>query len=376
MPDLHISAQLLSAPPQSAAPDPAAPAGPADAFATLLAGKLGAHALPEAAAPDLKPAAGDVDSQALPEEAPAEAQAPAVAGPGQRKDAKEAKDGNDAAQSGTPDAAAQLLAEMGALAPQATVRTQRAGTTQHPAEGPAAAGPAPVATETRTAAQSARAEKETPEPGAALRDAPASEPAPVHAQAATHAPALETAAAPGALPAAQAPVQLAAHQPAPAPIAAPAPAVHMTVPGPVGTPLWSEEFSASVGMLATQRVSSAELRVQPAELGPVQVSIRIEAGEANIICAAQHADTRHALESALPRLREMLESNGISVGSASVGTHPQGSGAGGNAAGGAPGGQARGPDAPDSALAEVRALLPSEASRAYARSDRLLDVFA
>jgi flagellar hook-length control protein FliK len=398
MPDLHISAQLISAPPQAAgapaaAPDPAAPAGPAEAFAALLAGRLGAQALPDATAPALKPAAGAVDTQAPPAEAPAEAPLPAVAGADPRKDAKDAKGESDSAQPGTPYAAAQLLAEMGALTPQATPRTEPAGMAQPPAEGPtsasngafAAAGPAPVAPGTRTttdAAQAARMDKDTPERSAgqdsALPDASDSDPAPVHAQAATHAPAPapETAVVPGAQQPAQSAVQPAAHQPMPAPIAAPAPAVHMTVPGPVGTPLWREEFSASVSMLATQRVSSAELRVQPAELGPVQVSIRIEAGEANITCAAQHADTRHALESALPRLREMLESNGISVGSASVGTHPQGSGAGGNAAWGAPGGQARGPGAPDSAPAEVRALLPAEASRAYARSDRLLDVFA
>ena len=92
----------------------------------------------------------------------------------------------------------------------------------------------------------------------------------------------------------------------------------MSVPGPMGTPLWREEFAASVNLLATQNVTSAELRVQPAELGPIQVSIRIEGGEASIACSAQHAQTRQALEDALPRLREVLESNGISVGNATL----------------------------------------------------------
>jgi flagellar hook-length control protein FliK len=149
----------------------------------------------------------------------------------------------------------------------------------------------------------------------------------------------------------------------------------MTVPGPIGTPLWREEFAASVSMLATQRVSSAELRVQPAELGPVQVSIRIVGGEANIACAAQHADTRHALEAALPRLREMLESNGISIGSASVGTNPQSGGPGGDAWGGQ---QAQAPSGRilEAQPADTPAFLATQSSRAYARSDRLLDVFA
>jgi flagellar hook-length control protein FliK len=149
----------------------------------------------------------------------------------------------------------------------------------------------------------------------------------------------------------------------------------MAVPGPVGTPLWREEFAASVNLLATQRVSSAELRVQPAEMGPVQVSIRIEGGEANIACAAQHADTRHALEAALPRLREMLESNGISVGSASVGTHP-GNGGNGAEPWAGPETQSRTGRTLEAPATDTPAFLAAQSSRAYARSDRLLDVFA
>ena len=150
----------------------------------------------------------------------------------------------------------------------------------------------------------------------------------------------------------------------------------MSVPGPMGTPLWREEFAASVNLLATQGVASAELRVQPAELGPIQVSIRIEGGEASIACSAQHAQTRHALEDALPRLREVLESNGISVGSASVGTHPQNSGTGGDSTW--PQGRAQAPSGRllEAAAVDSQASAAAQSSRAYARSDRLLDVYA
>lgn len=88
---------------------------------------------------------------------------------------------------------------------------------------------------------------------------------------------------------------------------------------PLGHSAWNEELASKVAWLATSRVQQAELRVQPPELGPVHVHIRIEANEANVALVAPHADTRHALEAALPDLREMLEARGIALGDTSIG---------------------------------------------------------
>jgi flagellar hook-length control protein FliK len=387
MPDIHLSAQLVSAlPPVAAArgvpTDPAAPEGTPDTFAALLAGKLAPRDAAMDAAQLLKAAATRKTSSpsitdnpdALPAVA-AETPVDLLAG----KDApgtKDSKDSNDAAAAplpGPPDATAQLLASLAALTPAA------------PPAPSTITAVTPAESDTKGVALSAgRSAADAGKPATALRgDNPEETPArsqehdgtPIAAAASAgpaHAAAAELPATPVPQPAAPA-IQPSAQQALPA--TAPAPAVHMTVPGPIGTPLWREEFAASVSLLATQRVSSAELRVQPAEMGPVQVSIRIVGGEANIACAAQHADTRHALETALPRLREMLESNGISVGSASVGTNPQNGGLGGDAWGGQ---QAQAPSGRilEAQPADTPAFLAAQSSRAYARSDRLLDVFA
>lgn len=383
MPDMHISAQLVSAlPPVTAAQglpaDAATPGGGADAFAALLAGKLAPQDAAAAAAQLLKTAAAAAGKAAATnaadlQDAAGLASAEAPADPLASKDAKAAKDSAEPADPAlpvTPDATAQLLATLGAIppamqpaqeaaaGPEGTSTQEIAGAAPTPpGAGKPSAGPLSGKGEgdpPRTT------ERDTPAPEAG--DAPAAPAGPAHAVA------VEMPAAPAQPPAAPAAQPVAS-------LSAPAPAVHMAVPGPVGTPLWREEFAASVSLLATQRVTSAELRVQPAEMGPVQVSIRIEGGEANISCAAQHADTRHALENALPRLREMLESNGISVGSASVGTHPQGSGNGADAWAG-PAAQSRPASAPEAPDADTPAFLAAQSSRAYARSDRLLDVFA
>ena len=54
-------------------------------------------------------------------------------------------------------------------------------------------------------------------------------------------------------------------------------------------------------------------------MGPLRVRLSIEGGEANVAFVAQHSITRDAIEQALPRLREMLAENGLSLGETSVG---------------------------------------------------------
>ena len=72
-------------------------------------------------------------------------------------------------------------------------------------------------------------------------------------------------------------------------------------------------------MMAGNQLQQAEIRLTPAELGPVRVQIAVEDGAANVTFQAQHAVTRDAIEAAMPRLREMLAESGLSLGQASVG---------------------------------------------------------
>ena len=65
----------------------------------------------------------------------------------------------------------------------------------------------------------------------------------------------------------------------------------------------------------------AELRLNPSDLGPLQVVLRLsgdDGGQASVVFASPHADVRAALETALPRLRDMFAESGIALGQASV----------------------------------------------------------
>ena len=65
-----------------------------------------------------------------------------------------------------------------------------------------------------------------------------------------------------------------------------------------------------------------ELRLDPPELGRVTVRISMVGDEARVAFTAAQGTAREALEAALPKLREMFEQAGLSLGDAQVGSGP------------------------------------------------------
>jgi flagellar hook-length control protein FliK len=86
----------------------------------------------------------------------------------------------------------------------------------------------------------------------------------------------------------------------------------------VGTEAFDDELGGKITWMANQGVQSASLQLSPEHLGPVEVRISVQDSSATVAFNANHADTRAALEQALPRLREMLASQGLSLTDASV----------------------------------------------------------
>ncbi len=82
---------------------------------------------------------------------------------------------------------------------------------------------------------------------------------------------------------------------------------------PVGTEGWTEELGARLTWMTHQGVQSATLQLSPEHLGPLQVSISVQHGEASVWFGAAHADTRQALEQAMPQLRQMLSGQGLTL---------------------------------------------------------------
>lgn len=90
------------------------------------------------------------------------------------------------------------------------------------------------------------------------------------------------------------------------------------VSAPVGTPAFNDELGGKITWMANQGVQSASLQLSPEHLGPVAVHISVQDGSASVAFNANHADARAALEQALPRLREMFATQGLTLTDASV----------------------------------------------------------
>lgn len=95
-----------------------------------------------------------------------------------------------------------------------------------------------------------------------------------------------------------------------------------TLHAPVGTDRWADELGSRVTMMVDRNQQSASLRLSPEHLGPLEVRISVTDDKASVWFGAAHADTRAAIEDALPRLREMLASQGLSLSDAGVFREP------------------------------------------------------
>lgn len=92
-----------------------------------------------------------------------------------------------------------------------------------------------------------------------------------------------------------------------------------TVQVPVGKPGWSDAVLDKVMWMSSQQLNSAEIHLNPPDLGPLQVRISTQHDQASVLFTSQHAAVRDALDQALPKLRDMLDSQGIQLLDAGVG---------------------------------------------------------
>jgi flagellar hook-length control protein FliK len=97
-----------------------------------------------------------------------------------------------------------------------------------------------------------------------------------------------------------------------------APAAIQHITAPVGSTPWHDEVAHSLLQVITLHQQHAELHVNPPHMGPIDVHVHVAADQAAVTFTAAHADTRAALEQAMPRLRNMLSGQGIFLGQAAV----------------------------------------------------------
>jgi len=280
-------AAMNNAPLQTAAPVPATPTG--DAVATATDGKPGTGAAITAAVAGAMQAAGAAQLTGQP---PAGTDA-------------DAKPVTTAANTGAP--------VKGTVTPATSTTSPTGGisldtlaknaTTAH-----AATTPQPAATDAKAATPVAGTDAQAQQRMAdALAQAQGNRDA--ASQAATAATQAAVQAAQSATPAVDAQPQLQAQANLPAALA---------LNARVGTQDWNNQLSQQVVWLSSAHAQTAQLSLNPPDLGPLHVVLNVANDSAQAMFVSQHAAVRDAVQAALPQLRDSLANNGIALGNATV----------------------------------------------------------
>lgn len=90
------------------------------------------------------------------------------------------------------------------------------------------------------------------------------------------------------------------------------------IPQQVGTPHWETGLGDKVVWMIGSQTQSAQLHLNPPNLGPLEIKLSMADGQASLSFVTQHVAVRDAIEAASPRLRDMMGESGISMGSVSV----------------------------------------------------------
>lgn len=94
---------------------------------------------------------------------------------------------------------------------------------------------------------------------------------------------------------------------------APRPAVDVPIPADFNGPQWAQSVGNQLSLLATDGVQNARLHLHPAEMGPISVQIVVDGQTAQVHLAVDNAETRQALEQAMPNLAASLQESGLTL---------------------------------------------------------------
>jgi flagellar hook-length control protein FliK len=79
---------------------------------------------------------------------------------------------------------------------------------------------------------------------------------------------------------------------------------------PVGDPEWGAKMNEKVVWLSGRGIQSAQIHLNPVELGPVDVKVSVQNDQTVITFNVQNAGVKELLESNVQRLRDMIDQNG------------------------------------------------------------------
>jgi len=86
-------------------------------------------------------------------------------------------------------------------------------------------------------------------------------------------------------------------------------------------PEWGNHFSQQILWLGQQQIDKAVIRIHPEELGPLEVKLQILEDSIGLSIQTTNQPVSHLLEQTMPRLREMMLEQGITLSQVSIETN-------------------------------------------------------
>lgn len=93
----------------------------------------------------------------------------------------------------------------------------------------------------------------------------------------------------------------------------------LNLPPKVGEAGWGQAMAQRVMWMVGREQQTAEIRLNPAHLGPLEVKLSLHHDQASVSLLAHNGAVRDALEQALPRLRDMFNQQDIQLVQVDVG---------------------------------------------------------
>lgn len=98
------------------------------------------------------------------------------------------------------------------------------------------------------------------------------------------------------------------------------------IPAQLGTKAWDQAMGQRIIWMVAGGEQSAQLTLNPPDLGPLQVVLKISDNQVDASFISSHLDVRDTLESAMPKLRQMMDDAGIQLSGFSINSQASQSG--------------------------------------------------
>lgn len=93
----------------------------------------------------------------------------------------------------------------------------------------------------------------------------------------------------------------------------------LNINAPVNSSGFAQELGQQVAWLGGQEVKQAQIRLNPQDLGQLDVKVSVEHGRVDVVFMAQHPAAVTAVQQSLGQLNQMLTGQGLSLGQTMVG---------------------------------------------------------